>query len=67
MTERTAGGALAEPPEGVIAGDSVPRENDADDIEQQFIDEMVGLLKTHQAYVGKSDAELREIAKEKLA
>lgn len=58
--------ALAEPPEGVLVGESVPRENEQDDIEQAAIEEMVGLLKTRPAYRAKSDSELREIAKEKL-
>lgn len=62
----TQNGGLAEPPEGAIAGSSVPRENDGDDIGQAVLDEVVGMLKTHPAYEGKTDDDLREIAKEKL-
>lgn len=57
---------LAEPPEGVITGDSVPRENEDADRERAAVDEMVGVLKGHPAHQGKTDDELREIAREKL-
>lgn len=53
-------------PEGVVSGEDVPLENQQDDLERQAVEEMVGLLKTHPAYDGRSDDELREIAKEKL-
>lgn len=57
---------LREPPDGVLAGENVPRENDRDDLQQGAVDEMVGVLKTHPAYHGRTDDELREIAREKL-
>ncbi len=57
---------LSEPPEGVITGDSVPRENEEGGVEESRIQEMVGIMKTKEAYRRKSDSELREIAKEKL-
>jgi hypothetical protein len=57
---------LSRPPEGVIRGEDVPLENQKDGLERRTVEEMVGLLKTHPAYSGKSDDELREIAKEKL-
>jgi hypothetical protein len=57
---------MAEPPEGALRGENVPTENDADDFEEAAIQEMVALLKTHPAYHGRVDSELREIANEKL-
>lgn len=57
---------LAEPPEGVISGDTIPRENETTEMEVAAVDEMVGEMKGHPAYYGRSDDELREIAKEKL-
>lgn len=56
---------LAEPPEGAISGDSVPRENEADEEWRMKVEELVGILKTREPYHGRSDAELREIAREK--
>jgi len=57
---------LAEPPEGVIAGDSIPRENELTDREEQMIQEAVGIMKTKDAYARMGDDELREKAKEIL-
>lgn len=57
---------LAKPPAGVLAGENVPRENEADEQVQAAIEEMVGLMKGHPAYQDKSDDELQEAAKEKL-
>lgn len=65
MTGAEAAG-LSAPPEGVLAGESVPRENDEEDVEQAAVDELVGLLKTNPAYHGRPDSELEEIAREKL-
>lgn len=62
----TGNSPLTRPPEGVIEGDSIPRENEEEEIERAAIDEMVGILKGHPAYRGKGDSELREVAKEKL-
>lgn len=61
----TASG-LAAPPEGVLAGESVPRENDTESVEQAVVDGLVGVLKTHPAYHGRPDSKLEEIAREKL-
>lgn len=55
-----------EPPEGVLAGENVPVENDRQAVNESLLDEAVGLLKGHPAYTGRSDDELREIAREKL-
>lgn len=60
------GTGLAAPPEGVLAGESVPRVNDQEDVEQAAVDELVGVLKGHPAYQGRPDPELAEIAREKL-
>lgn len=60
------GASTVEPPEGVIAGESVPQESELDEIERQIIDEMVAILKTRPAYQGRSDDDLRDIAHEKL-
>lgn len=57
---------LREPPEGVLAGENVPIENDQDALAEGAVDELAGLLKTHPAYHGRTDSELREIAREKL-
>ncbi len=58
--------ALAEPPEGVLVGEDVPIENQETGFEEAMIQDAVGIMKTKEAYRGKSDSELREIAKEKL-
>lgn len=55
-----------EPPEGVLAGESVPIENDRFDLETGLVDEAVKILQGRPAYADKSEAELREIAREKL-
>lgn len=60
------GKALVTPPKGVLVGENVPLENQEEDFEEGAIEEMVAVLKTKEAYRGKSDDELREIAKEKL-
>jgi len=57
---------LAEPPEGVTSGDTVPRENERHDVQEAEIREAIGCLKTVEAYKSKSDDELREMAKEIL-
>lgn len=57
---------LSAPPEGALAGESVPRENDQEDVEDAALDEAVGILKTRPEYHGRSDDELREIARDKL-
>lgn len=57
---------LSEPPEGAIVGESVPRENERNEAEEAAITELAGLLKAYPAYRGRSESELREIAREKL-
>lgn len=57
---------LSEPPEGATSGDSIPRENEELERQKQELDTAVAVLKTVEAYHGKSERELREIAKEKL-
>jgi len=57
---------LTKPPEGVTSGDTIPVENQEDEMERQMIDDAVAVLKTREEYHGKSNSELREIAKEKL-
>lgn len=57
---------LAEPPEAAITGDSVPIENEEQSLYRPWVDELVGQLKAHPAYSGRSDAELREIAEEHI-
>lgn len=57
---------LSEPPEGALAGETVPRENDEEEVDRALLDEAVGILKTRPEYHGRSDDELREIARDKL-
>lgn len=58
--------AFSPPPEGVISGDSIPRENEEDDVEHSSVVELANQLKTKPGYKRKPDDELMEIAKEKL-
>ena len=58
--------AHSPPPEGVISGDSIPRENEEHDIDHSAVVELANELKTRPGYRERSDDELREIAKEKL-
>jgi hypothetical protein len=53
---------LAEPPEGVVSGESVPRENEAEGTREAEIQRMVGVLKARQEYQGYTDQDLREVA-----
>jgi len=53
---------LSEPPEGVVSGDSVPRENEDDGRREAEITRMIGVLKARPAYRNHSDEELREVA-----
>lgn len=64
--ESASSQAVAEPPEGALAGENVPVENDEDGFEEAAIQEMVGLLKTMPGYSERTDSELREIAIDKL-
>ena len=49
---------LAEPPEGVVSGNSIPRENELNGIEEQMIQEAVGIMKTKEAYERMDDNKL---------
>ena len=64
--ERRQTNGLREPPEGVLAGENVPVENDQHEIEEGLVDELVPVLKERPGYASKSDSELREIALEIL-
>lgn len=57
---------LAEPPEGVIAGENVSRGSEPDEYDRNIINKTIALLKEKEAYKGKSHDELHEIAREKL-
>jgi len=57
---------MAAPPEAVEVGESVPHENSLDEMEEAAVQSLVAEMKTRPAFNGKSDDELREIAKEKL-
>lgn len=53
---------LAEPPDGVLVGEDVPPENEADRIESDTIDRTANTLKGYAPYHEWSDAERREKA-----
>jgi len=53
---------LTKPPEGVLAGETVPRENETDDNREVAIDRIMGTLKALPEYRDYSDAELLEKA-----
>jgi len=58
---------LSRPPEGVIAGEDVPRENERGDKEEALIQECVGLLKSKgEPFTKMRDSEIRERAIELL-
>jgi len=58
---------LAEPPDGAVVGESVPRENEITDMEKSIVSELVGIMKSKgEPFVSMSDKELREKAVEKL-
>lgn len=56
-----------EPPEGVVSGDTVPRENDQKARHEGRVDRLSTEMKAHPAYCDKSEGERREIAREKIA
>jgi len=57
---------LAEPPEGVLVGESVPRENQQAELEEHAVQRLAAALKTRPRYRDYSEAERLEIAREKL-
>lgn len=62
----TANEGLAEPPEGAIVGESVPRENEDDDRHDQAVEELVGWMKGHPAFADLSESEIEAAAREKV-
>lgn len=54
---------LSEPPEGALVGESVPRENEEDEVSQAAIEKLAGRLKAHPRFTGRSDAELEAEAR----
>lgn len=66
MRESSNTAPFSPPPEGVVSGDSIPRENEEKDVEWSKVIELANTLKTHPGYGRKADDELLEIAKEKL-
>jgi len=61
---RTEG--LAPPPEGVLTGESVPRENERTEKERVAIQRLARTMKGYPAFSDLSDAELREKAVQRL-
>jgi len=57
---------IREPPEGVLAGEDVPPENDRHDLDAGLVDELAKMLGQRPGYRRKSLEERREIAREKL-
>lgn len=54
---------MSEPPEAVLAGESVPLENQQEELEEKRIRDMVAVLKSRgEPYSGMNDYELRERA-----
>jgi len=58
--------AFREPPEGVLAGENVPVENDREHLEQSKVEQVANELKAHPAYSDRSDADRREAARDYL-
>lgn len=58
---------LAEPPEGVIAGEDVPVENQRTEFEEQMIDDCVGMMKSKgEPYISMTRHQLEKKAVEVL-
>lgn len=57
---------LTEPPEGVLAGESVPRENEREAKREAAISRLAAELKEHPAYADWSAQERREAAVKRL-
>lgn len=49
---------LAEPPEGVLAGESVPRENEIDEHHDAKLEQLANRLKAHPRFTGWSTDEI---------
>lgn len=55
----------SEPPEGVLTGDTVPRENEEKGIEEEKIQSLVNNMKAKgEPYIDMAEDRLREKAKE---
>lgn len=57
---------LTDPPEGVLAGENVPRENDDDSAVDQQVERLAVALADRDAYRGTSIEDRREAARERL-
>lgn len=57
---------LSEPPEGVLSGDSIPRENEEDDLNRAKVESIAGEMKKHPRFEGRTDAERREAARKMI-
>lgn len=57
---------LAEPPEGVVAGEDVPRENELTEREEALVDATFGRVKNHHRFLEWSDSDVREWVVNKL-
>lgn len=65
MSRSVGGTGMSEPPEGAIVGESVPLENQEDEIRQSTIEELIGRLKLKgEPYTKMSRYELEERARE---
>jgi hypothetical protein len=65
MTQSNTG--MSKPPEGVIAGESVPVGSEPDEYDEMLIQKVEAMLKGRgEAYAGMGDSELREKAIETL-
>jgi hypothetical protein len=53
---------MAEPPSGVVAGESVPVENDQQRIREAAVERVENVLQQHPAYSSLSEGERRETA-----
>lgn len=65
MNGQEAGVAIAEPPEGALAGENVPRDSEEDEIEENVLDSIEAKLKLRgEPFKTMSEDELREHALE---
>jgi hypothetical protein len=59
--------ALTRPPEGVTAGESIPRENELDDRHEQLVDQLVSQMKASgEPYTSMKESTLRDMAWERV-
>jgi hypothetical protein len=58
---------MAEPPDGVLSGEDVPRENEQHDIDETLIEEVMAMLKGRgKPYSNMNETELEEKAVETI-